>query len=875
VGQIESFGHWLRRKRRTLDLTQAGLGDLVGCSAAAIRKFEAEERRPSVQIATRIGQVLDIPRGEQAAFIRFARGDTGVSLAEHTALELPWRQEMGKPRGNLPAPANPIIGRKGEIDEIRSYLLNPDIRMVTLIGPPGIGKTRLCLEVAHSLADEYSDGPYYVRLAPLDEPTLIPPTVLRALGFHETDGSSVINQISGGIGTRLILVVLDNCEHLIEHVALLASELLRNCPNLKLLATSREPLRIPGEWLYTVPLLATPGPDIDIKLDSISDYPALILFTERARAARSGFTLDEDNLQAVIAICTQLDGLPLAIELIASRTRMMSPRRLLETMSGEYILSADGMRAVSVRQKTLNNAIDWSYEFLSQDEKNIFVQLAVFSGGFSLEAAEAVCANRSGGIKISDIVTSLVDKSLLQRRFNGDRDPRFYMLVTIRQFAFQKLQNLGIETQTQERYLDYLVSFTEMAAAKIRGPELLLWSGRLEEEHDNLRAALDWSITNEKTESALRFLRALGWSWEIHGHYSEAHCWLDRIMTLPNVEKFPEVYAGVLNHIGRHSWSQGNIRDARSLLENSQSISRKIGEAGELTLAEALNWLGLVSLYGDNDCVKAREQIDEGLGLFQKWSNRWGIALARFHQGIVEKFRKQYDASVLLLKESLSEFKALEDAFFIARVCAFIGEAFHEKGDLKQARVFLEKRLEIDQDIEFWSGMIEGWYDLGKVHVSSGEYDLASSCYEQAVAVCAAHNLFNYDALYWSSLLALMNKQYKLAYQRFAGILEWVIKTGKHGNLGPLLSGLASAAAGLKLWEMGATLFGAADSVQSLEGRDLETLESTVYAPYIQDCQTNLGILDFEDSWNKGLLLSLGEVHNLVMTNQKFQDEVI
>lgn len=874
VEQSESFGQWLRRRRKVLDLTQAGLGDLVGCSTAAIRKFEAEERRPSAQMAMRMREVFNIPVGEQEAFLRFARGDAGSLLLKSPHDEIPWGQPAYIPRGNLPSPPYPIIGREVELAEIRSYLLNRDIRLVTLIGSPGIGKTRLCLEAAHSLTADFLDGIFYVRLAPLDEPALILSTVMRSLGFHETEDRDVISQIRFGISAKHMLIVLDNCEHLIDHVALLTTELLSACPNLKIVATSREALRILGEWLYSVPVLGTPGANTPVRIDSIMDYPAIALFVERAQAVRSSFTLNEENLQAVTSICAQLDGLPLAIELLASRIRLMSPQKLLEQMSDQYILSVDGMRAVSARKKTINNAINWSYEFLSEGEKKIFAQLAVFSGGFTLEAAEEVCSILNDGRTISDIVISLFDKSLLQRRIDEPRGQRFYMLVTIKQFALQKLRLMKSEAETRSCHLDYFIGLAEMASEKIRGPGLVEWTDRLEDEHDNIRVALDWSITYQKTGSALRLLRAVGWSWEIHGHYSEAHCWLDRIETLPDIDDYSVLYAGLLNHIGRHSWSQGNIRDARALLQKSESICRKIGETGELTLAETLNWLGLVSLYGDRDSVKAKQQIEEGLTLFQKWDNRWGNALSRFHLGIMEISNKQFKASIELLEESLAEFNDLGDLFFIARVSSYLGEAFFAKGDLDKAKISLKKCLSIDQAIKFWNGITDDWCDLGRLHLFSEQYNQAFHCCEEAMAVCITHNLFKGDVFYWTGLLALMNNQYQQSYQCFRELLDTWIKIGEIGNLGSLLSGLAAVAASMDQWENAATLYGAASTSLELENRVLDSLESSVYNPFIQDVRTCLGDLHFESLLKKGQLMSLPEVHNLVGAIKAIQNPV-
>src|SRR5688572_25637395 len=339
--QPHSFGDWLKHRRKALDLTQAALASQVGCSAAAIRKIEAEERRPSAQIVERLAEIFKIPTNERGDFLRFARGDWRSAPSSRDE-EAPWRVSTPalpqQPRSNLPATFTSLIGRDKDIAAIHDYLINPDIRLVTLIGAPGIGKTRLSIASASKSLAEFSDGVFFVALAPLDQPSLIPSATLQALGYIEKNNLSPEERLIEGIANKRMLLVLDNCEHLINDIARLASSLLSACSRLKILTTSREALRIPGEWIYSVPVLDLPKEKSVVDTETISEFPALVLFAERARAVRSDFALNAKNVRAVASICSQLAGLPLAIELIAARVKTFSIEQIAARLDDRFAL---------------------------------------------------------------------------------------------------------------------------------------------------------------------------------------------------------------------------------------------------------------------------------------------------------------------------------------------------------------------------------------------------------------------------------------------------------------------------------------------------------------------------------------------------------
>jgi predicted ATPase/transcriptional regulator with XRE-family HTH domain len=779
-----SFGEWLKRQRNAKGLIREQLAQQIGCAVVTLRKIEAEERRPSAQIVERLADIFDIPQSERTAFLRFARGDWEAKPGGIIE-EKPWQFSTQFPRSNLPAPLTSLIGREHELAHLGEYLSDPGIRLVTLMGPPGIGKTSLSVEVAREARSDFPDGVFFVPLASLDDPSLLAPTVVQTLGFVETGRTSPMQHLKEGIGEKRMLLVLDNLEHLIEGAAPLMAELLVSCPQLKILTTSREALRVPGEWLYHVPALNFPitAQLQSIDKEAISKFAALTLFAERARAVQSDFKLNAENIESVAELCAQLDGLPLAIELIAARIRLMSPKILLEHLSGQFKLYADGRRAVSTRQKTLHDAIAWSYDLLSVDEHKLFAGLSVFAGGFTLEAAESVFSGTATTKTTYDIIASLLDKSLLQRTFDARGSLRFSMLMTIQQFARDYLRHMGDETKIQKWHLAHFLDFAEQASEKMNGPDQFKWLDRLEAEHDNLRAAWDYAIEND-TESAARLASALLEFWSMRGNPSEGRAWLSKLLERTDQWGQTTERAHMLSGAGQLAHIQQDSASARRLLEEAVPIARGLGDKKEM--AFALLWLGRTA-HDLRDDRAARLFVEECLKIYQGLHDQSGIAMAMFHLSIMDANQGHYAEAEERGMKSLLKFQQLGDKHRAGQVLNALGEFSRLRGNYERAGKFYEEAIEIFREQRNRHPMATPFFNLAWVSLHRGDYRKARTLFEESLELCKEYGItipIVHILSGFASVLGMTSKPEQAA-RLFSAVESLVESFGMAGRMNP------------------------------------------------------------------------------------------
>jgi len=715
-----SFGYWLRLRRKALDLTQDALADRVGCSIGMIRKIEAEERRPSAQIVERLADIFSIPQKEQTAFRRFARGELRSAPAE-TEEKFPWHTRIKSPRMNLPATVTSFIGREREIAEVHADLSSPKIRLVSLVGPPGIGKTRLSIEAARAALQDFSEGVFFVALAPLEDPNLIASAIAQALGYVGARNISTIEQLKEGISDKQMLLVLDNCEHLIEEVSSLASELLSACPKLKMLATSRESLRIPGEWLYVVPAFDLPTENVSLNVESASDYPALALFAERARAVRADFSLNADNIEIIAEICARLDGLPLVIELIAARIRVMTPQTLLAHLSAQFVLTADGMRTASKRQKTLHNAIDWSYELLPPEEQKLFAYLSVFSGGFTLEVVEVMFSRKITEKPLPTLVALLLDKSLI--KFTSDReasdDTRYTMLVTIQEYARERLQEMEEGTEIHNEHIAYFLDVAEKARKEMHGANQLEWLHRLLGWRDNFRSALDWAIETGQTEAALQMARNLHWFWFVHSDHNEARYSFARVLAISDASLYPSLYAELLTQFAHHIGTQTNlVRDAKPLVEQALVIARAHDD--KWNIGKALAVLGYLLIFEDEFRL-AQSLLEESKDIFLELDNEWEYAQAVITLALNAFKQDELALCFILYNQALALFRKIGDRYFQSWAIYYMGVIEAKQGNVQGGIAKLQEALMLARQLDSKYAVGGGLWRLSELAQLTGD----------------------------------------------------------------------------------------------------------------------------------------------------------
>ncbi len=732
---------------------------------------------------------------------------------------------VGRPRTNLPLQPTTFVGRQQEIDQLLRLLA--DVRLLTLTGAGGCGKTRLALEVAARALPRHPGGVWLVELAALNDSALVARAVALVLGVAEQPGRQLVDVLADALVFRDLLLILDNCEHLTAASAALVEHLLGTCPGVRILATSRERLNVAGETVWRVASLSFPTPletsDAGIPAAGLSDRlmksEAIDLYVQRAVSVQSEFRLTDENAPAVARICQRLDGMPLAIELAAARAAVLSPQQIASRLDDCFRLLSGGTRGAPERQQTLRATLDWSYGLLSPREQQVLAGLSVFSGGWTLEAVEAVCAH--GDIEphdVLDLLAQLVDKSLVQVERRGG-ETRYRLLETIRQYGRERLEEASQAQGVRSRHRDWYLALAERAEPELWGAEVRLWLDRLDLEHDNLRAALDWSMATD-AESGQRLAGSLFLFWERRGYLTEGRSWLRGMLARSAVPAGarPAARAKALLGAGYLARDQGDIAAARSWFDESLAIFQEVGD--KWGIGSALRGLGLLA-QSEGNCSEARALFEETVSLFRETGHTMDIGWTLRNLGILAQIEGDYARANAFFEESLPILRQLGDKTGTGRVLGSLGILARIRGDYGRASALLDESRSLLLAAGDQRGVSMALGALGSLTRIEGNWAGARGLFEQSLVLgremgdrsCIAHGL------------------------AMSGVVE--VQQGAHAR--------------------GVQLIGAATAIHKLLRSSLETDERTDLDATLAGAEAALGAETFAAAWAHGQAMTADE----------------
>jgi predicted ATPase/DNA-binding SARP family transcriptional activator/DNA-binding CsgD family transcriptional regulator len=736
--------------------------------------------------------------------------------------------EAGK--HNLPAPRTSFVGREREMMEIKRHLAMT--RLLTLTGVGGSGKTRLALEVASELISAYPDGVWLAEFASLSQGEFVPQALAEAVGVQGQPGRPLTDTLVDALRAKKMLFILDNCEHLIDAVVSLVAFLLDSCPHLRILATSRETLRAVGEVTWTVSPLSVPDLRSALTVAKLEGYESVRLFVDRARQRNPAFALTSDNARDVAQICAYLEGLPLAIELAAARIKMLPPHALLERLRDRFKLLTGGPREFSERQRTLRNTIEWSYKLLEEGEKTLFGRLSVFSGGATLEATERVC-DTLGDLSVDTLegISSLLDKSLLQREEGSEGEPRFVMLETIREYAHERFEeSKGVE-EVSRLHAEYFVALAEKAEPVLWGAEDAAWFQRLEAEHGNLRAALSWSLGGADFEEGLRLAGALGEFWHARGYYEEGKRWLERALA-KDVRISAAAYPKALEALG---WLANEMGD----MEGAEVAAKKGLKLGNLVGIESIRKASFLRILG---------------------------ATARI-RGDHEHAKELYEESLALSREA-------GDMRGIAHALITLGWAASTRGDHEYAKVLYEESLVLSRELGGAQPLGDSLIALGNEYLLEGDHRRATALNEEAAALLRERGhrgdlQYALDNLAWAALLRGDHERARELHEESLMLCQ---ELGDRTIAAESLEGLACGAGAKGDPERAAKLFGAAEALRSAVGYQQAPKESALREPFMEAARSRLDEVSWAKAFMEGRTMGLGRAVEYALSKEEKAD---
>ena len=771
---------------------------------------------------------------------------------------------------SLPAQPTPLIGRTRELLALRELVLREDARLVTITGTAGIGKTRLAVALAGNLHSSFADGAAFVDLSTVSDSARVLATIGKSLGLPEVSPGASFERVLQVLRDRSQLLVLDNFEQVLPAATDLAS-LLAHSARLKILVTSRAPLRIRWEHVFEAPPLDMPDL-VDLPaLEQLGQIGAVALFIDRAGAGGSDLRLSADNARVIAELCVRLDGLPLALELAATQTRLISPQALLARMEHRLDVLAGGARDQPRRQQTLREAIDWSYRLLPEAEQAVFRRLGVFAGGVSLDAARAVVARANDEPDVLHSLAVLSDHNLLRRkpqtRVNPDGEPYFGMLETIREYARERLAESGELSLVQYRYAVFWRDLAEAAQKELRGPAQVVWLNRLAQESPNLNAALTWCDRADQVELGLRMTAALGWFWYLRGGDRwEGRTWLDRFATrTADMPAAAYARALALSAAGLLAQYHLDLGAALSLQESALALGHEL-ESPQI-IATALGRLAHLSLFR-TEFERGDELAAASHELYWQLSDRWGMAFALDTRGLIARSRGQSEDGVRYLQESLLLFRKEGDRWGIAHVMLGLGQLALDRGELQMAEECWAERLSLSRELDNQTGVAHTLDLLATVARLRGDYAQATSRLEDALTI--KRRIGDRQASAWSfqgmGELALIRGEARVAYAHFRESLLLRREIAELAGLVASLVAFARLAAllrrprrAVRLAGAAAALYGSIGPALAVQDYSHGVLPSTLTYPEVDRAQQRLSHQQRAAAWAEGNALSLEE----------------